>query len=322
MVRTVVGVLRGGTSGEYNLSLKTGAEIMRALPEEQYDVHDILIDKEGYWHSRGLRSTPARALTQLDVVLNALHGGIGEDGTVQRILERTGVPYAGSRALAAAGALNKIRARTILQESGVRMPEALAFTLRDSADTGEMSRHVFARFGPPYIVKPPNDGAGRGIRTASSVVDLPNALADVLDAYGAALVEEYVRGEEASVGLIEGFRGEELYALPPAHVMKEGLHLGPEHHESGKLRHLTPSTFSYGQKQTLADTARMAHKALGLMHYSRSDLIVTRHGVYLLEVNSTPGLYAGASFPHMLEAVGSTVTEFLEHAIQLARSTR
>lgn len=322
MVRTTVGVLRGGTSGEYNLSLKTGAEMMRALPEEKYDVRDILIDKEGYWHARGMRTTPVRALTQLDVVLSALHGGVGEDGTVQRIIESMGVPYAGARPMAANMALNKIHARRLLAGAGLRIPRGVAYAAQSNAHTGQMAQHVFARFGPPYIVKPPAEGAGHGIRYAASIGELPDALCEVLDAFGAALVEEYIRGHEASVGIIEQFRGEEHYALPPAHVRREGLHLTPVHHESGSLAHHAPSNFTFAQKQSLTDLARMAHKTLGLSHFSRSDLIVAPHGVYILEINSTPGLYPGASFPVMLEAVGSSVREFLEHAIHLARSMR
>ena len=84
--------------------------------------------------------------------------------------------------------------------------------------------------------------------------------------------------------------------------------------------HTVPSPFSYESKLTMADTARRAHQALGLSHFSRADLIVTPRAVYLLEVNTTPGLYPGASFPHMLESVGSSVREFLEHAIRLARN--
>src|SRR3989344_7944876 len=106
MARVIVGVLRGGTSSEYNLSLKTGAAALTSLPEERYLTRDILIDKSGLWHVRGVPSTPARALAQVDVILNALHGGVGEDGTVQRLLERSGTPYAGSRPLSSALALN------------------------------------------------------------------------------------------------------------------------------------------------------------------------------------------------------------------------
>lgn len=318
MTRTIVGVLRGGTSSEYNLSLKTGGAMHAALPEEKYDVRDILIDRKGMWHVRGIPATPARALQQVDVVLNALHGGVGEDGTVQRILERTGVPYTGARPHPASNTLNKIRAREILLQAGLRMPRAASFDLDNGMTTADMAHAVFAQFGPPYVVKPPSDGAGSGVRYARSIVELPDAIGDVLDAFGAALIEEYIRGDEASVGIIEGFRNEEHYALPPAHVLKVDLYLHPQLHEEGSIRHVVPSSFTHGQKLSLADVARVAHKALGLSHFSRSDLILTPRAVYILEVNSTPGLYAGASFPMMLESVGSSVTEFLEHAIKLA----
>lgn len=318
MARMTVGVLRGGTSGEYNLSLKTGAAMMNALPEEKYDVRDILIDKTGLWHLRGTPATPARALAQIDVVLNALHGGVGEDGTVQRMLERAGVPFAGARALSASLSLNKIRAREILQQADIRMPRGISFSLDNGLNTAEMAHAVFAQFGPPYVIKPPADGAGRGIRIAMDIITLPDALGDVIDEYGTTLVEEYIRGREASVGVIDNFRNEELYVLPPAHVVHEGMFLGPEAHESGTLTHVVPSPFTHAQKLSLADVARRAHRALDMSHFSRSDIILTPSGAYLLEVNAIPGLYPGASFPAMLEAVGSSVTEFLEHAIHLA----
>jgi D-alanine-D-alanine ligase len=318
MGRIIVGVLRGGTSGEYNLSLKTGAAMMQALPEERYEVRDILIDRSGLWHLRGQPTTVSRALSQLDVALNALHGGVGEDGTVQRLLERVGTPYAGARPPAAGISLNKARARELLQQAGIRMPRAISFTLDNGIDTSEMAQAVFAEFGPPYIVKPVSEGAGRGIRMAAHIIELPDAIGDVLDEYGRAIVEEYVRGHEVSLGLVENFRNEELYVLPPAHTAREGLYLAPAAHESGKLSHTIPSSFSHVQKLSLADTARRAHRALGLSHFSRADVILAPSGIYLLEVNAIPGLYPGASFPAMLEAVGSSVTEFLEHAIHLA----
>lgn len=322
MTRTVVGILRGGTSSEYPLSLKTGAALIAALPEDRYDVRDILIDRAGMWHLRGQPSTPLRALTQVDVVINAVHGGIGEDGTIQRLLERAGVPYTGSRAMPAALSLNKARAREVLMRAGIRMPRSVMFSIDNGLNTGEMAHAIFAEFSPPYVVKPLSEGAGRGIVVAKSLVDLPNAIGDVMDASGAAIVEEYIRGDEASVGVISDFRGEDLYAFPPARVFFDGTHLSHAHHEAGSVRHEVPSRFNYAHKLSLADMAKAAHRALGLSHFSRSDLIVAPHGIYLLETNSVPGLYPGASFPAMLESVGSSVREFAEHAMRLARTTR
>lgn len=321
MARTIVGVLRGGTSSEYPLSLKTGAAIAAALPEEGYETRDILVDKAGLWHLRGMPSTPARALAQVDVVLNALHGGVGEDGTVQRILDRTGIPYAGSRAFSSGLALNKIRARGVLQEADIPMPRAVAFSLNNRMSTGEMAEGVFSRFGPPYLVKPPAEGSSHGLRYAPSILALPDAIGDVLDEYGSALVEEYLLGAHVTVGTIEFYRDELLYVLPPTHLeLPEGaLYFDPYAEGEARAKHSVPSRFSHETKRLIEEIARKAHQALKLAHYSDADLIVTRHGPYLLEVNAFPHLHDAAAFPRMLEAVGSSLRDFLEHIIALAR---
>jgi D-alanine-D-alanine ligase len=322
MARTIVGVLRGGTSSEYDLSLKTGAAMLSALPEDRFDTRDIFIDKRGYWHNRGMPVDPARALSQLDVVLNGLHGGVGEDGTVQRILERSGTPYVGSRPLASGLSLNKIRARDILRRAGVRMPQAVWFSLEDNFPTGDMARSVFAIFGPPYIIKPPSEGASHGIVIAHTIAELPDRIGDVLESFGHALVEQFIRGSQASVAVIERYRGEELYALPPAEIiLPEGSRIFERsHHENQQHKHIVPGTFNRDQKKLLMDAAKSAHRALELSHFSRSDFILTPNAAYLLETNALPGLYPGAALPEMLESVGSSVPEFLQHSIALARN--
>lgn len=321
MSRTIVGVLRGGTSSEYPLSLKTGAAIMAALPEDRYNVRDILIDRVGQWHMRGMPTTPARALSQIDIALNALHGGIGEDGTVQRILTRAGVPYPGSRALSAGLAHNKIRARDVLRRAQVPMANAASFSVQNDMNTREMADAVFSQCGPPYVIKPPTEGSSRGIRIVHTILELPDAIGDVLDEFGAALVEEYLYGAHVTVGLIEEFRNDDLYVLPPAHIdlPKSALYYDPHAEEEMRARHLVPSQFSHEIKIALAEIARQAHRSLQLAHFSDADFVVTRRGPVLLELNASPALHREAAFPHMLEAVGSSIGEFLEHSIVLTR---
>lgn len=322
MARTIVGVLRGGTSSEYDASLKTGAVMLAALPEDKYETHDIFIDKAGFWHLRGVPAEPSRILSQVDVVLNGLHGGVGEDGSVQRVLERHGVRYAGSRGLPAAISHNKARALEIARGAGILTPRGILFSVQADLTTGDMSRAVFAAFGPPYIVKPPLEGSSQGIVFASTIAELPQALAETLDRFGTALVQEFIRGENARVGIIEDFRGQEFYALPPAHMLKpDGKDfIDEEARHSGSVRHVVPSNFTSDEKRSLEEAARAAHRALDLSHFSRADFILSRGKPYLLEVTTLPGLYEGAAFPQMLAAVGSSVPEFLEHAIALARN--
>ncbi len=112
-----------------------------------------------------------------------------------------------------------------------------------------------------------------------------------------------------------------MYALPPARVIypEEAPFLHFDHHVAGQISHMVPSDFSDMDKKALIDATRAAHRALGLSDFSRADFIVTRRGPYLLEVNALPGLHEHAAFPQMLESVGSSVKDFLMHAIQLAR---
>ena len=320
MARTIVGVLRGGSSSEYDHSLKTGAAILQALPEDRYDTRDIFVDRSGLWHSRGMPADPARALSQVDVVLNALHGGAGEDGTVQRILEQLGIPYTGSRVVAASVSANKIMAREMLERAGVQVPQGMAFSIRDGT-TGDMALEVFNTFAPPYVVKPPMEGASTGIIIADTIIELPDAIGDILDAYGKVLVEEFVMGKEVTVGVVEGFRNEDLYAFPPVHVVvpDHARYLDRNVLSEGSHSYVVPSPFTHSQKDDLMGAARAAHQALGMSHFSNADIILTKRGPYVLEVNATPVLHEKAPFKHMLESVGSSVREFAEHAIALAQ---
>lgn len=322
MERTIVGVVRGGTSSEYDLSLKTGAAIMSALPSGQYRTRDILIDKRGVWHVRGIPVAPMRALSQVDVAINGLHGGVGEDGSVTRVFEQSGIPYVGSGPLSSGMALNKVRARQMFSQAGLLIPKGVAFKLESGLSTGEMAAVVFRRFPAPYVVKPVSDGSSHGIRIVQNIIDLPEAVGDVLDTFGAALVEEYIRGYNATVGIVENFRNQTMYALPPAHTILplDARSIESVHLRESLLNHKVPSNFSDLQKKRLMEFAIRAHQALGLSHFSQSDFVVTPREVYLLEVNANPGLYPGASFPTMLESVGSSVSELLLHTIELARA--
>ena len=173
---------------------------------------------------------------------------------MQRILDSLGVPYAGSRAGASNLSLHKARAKEVFRASGIATPRGASFSLENQMNAHDMAQAVFALFGPPYIVKPSMEGAGSGILFVATIIELPDAIADVLDAYGTALVEEYLFGEEATVGVAEDFRGEELYVFPPVHIeIPEGhKHITYEHHEEGSLRHNVPSAFSRAEKEALA----------------------------------------------------------------------
>ncbi|MBI2048364.1 MAG: D-alanine--D-alanine ligase [Parcubacteria group bacterium] len=320
MSRTTVGVLRGGPSAEYDVSLQTGAAILNALPEDEYRSLDILIDKQGRWHNFGRPMDPFRALQGVDVVVNGLHGAYGEDGTVQRILERANIPYTGSDPIGAAVSMNKPRAKMIARSSGLLVPRGISFSLPNEEDTWSMSQRVFREFAPPYVVKPSYSGSSVGVVLAPTLHALNDLLGDALDAHQAVLVEEYIRGKEATVGVVDDFRDHDIYVLPPVEIELGGRQLFDyDAKYSPHTKELCPSTFSDEVKQQLEHAARVAHQALGLTHYSRSDFRVHPSGtVYYLETNALPGLTETSLIPRALREVGSSLKEFLTHIINKA----
>ena len=121
MKKTKVAVLRGGPSGEHDVSLKTGKSVIENLPHKYVPI-DVYIDKEGIWHIEGIPVKPEKVFADVDVVFNAMHGAYGEDGQVQQLLEHFKIPFTGSGALASAVGMNKILAKEVFKQHGIKTP--------------------------------------------------------------------------------------------------------------------------------------------------------------------------------------------------------
>lgn len=323
MARINVAVLRGGPSSEYEVSLATGAAVIENLSEDKYNVKDILISREGEWHARGLPTTPDRALQDVDVAFIGLHGEFGEDGEVQKILDAHRVPYTGSGVFGSTIAMDKGQTRKQVGAlNGIKMPMS-SVLVRESVgdDFLGAAQKVFSQFGPAYIVKPLRGGSSVGISLANSVHELADALAGAFDSTDAVIVEQFIQGREATSGVLEGFRDEDLYCLPPIEIIpkEKGGFWDYSAKYDGTTEEICPGNFSDDEKARLQEAARAVHKALGLSHYSRSDFIVAPSGIYFLEVNTLPGLTPNSLLPKSIEAVGMPFPDFLEHLIDLAR---
>lgn len=319
-MHTVVGVLRGGPSREHEVSLKTGASMIANLPESSFIVRDIYIDKQGVWHDRGRATTPDRILRQIDVALLGLHGEYGEDGEVQKLLELFGTPYAGADAFSSYLAMHKLMAKARVAESGVLAPAHVY--IERAEDLGHGVEEVIRRFHQPVVVKPIGWGSSIGVSIVGGYAPVREAVERLFkDGAQSVLVEEYIRGQEATVGVVEGLRGQGLYALPPVEIVppKDDF-FSYKAKYSGESREICPGRFSRVMSEELQRLARVVHRALGLRHYSRSDFIVTPKAVYYLETNTLPGLTSESLMPKALQAVGVSISEFLSHLVNLARS--
>jgi D-alanine-D-alanine ligase len=296
---------------------------MSVLPRERYTVRDIYIDRDGIWHERGLRTKPANVLPTLDVAVIALHGEYGEDGEIQKLLEQFGVPYTGSDSFTSFEAMHKVIAKERARAAGLNVAR---YKFIEREEDVESAVHEIIRTYPqPVMVKPPRWGSSVGITAPAGYQPVHQAVTGLLaEGAGGALVEEFIRGTEASVTVVENLRGEELYALPPVEIVVPDSEpfLTYNAKYSGQTQELAPGRFSKAVAAELEDLARRMHTELRLRHYSRTDFIVSPKGIFYLETNTLPGLTAQSLTPKALASVGIAFSDFIEHIIALALGRR
>jgi D-alanine-D-alanine ligase len=318
MEKIKIGVLRGGPSSEYDVSLKTGGSVIKNLPAEKYNIQDIFISKQGIWHLRGIPITPEKVIKQVDVIFNAMHGEYGEDGAVQQLLDTFSVPYTGSNSFASAIGMNKLLTKQGIENYDINTPE---YTIIEASDNLEKDIfELFRSFSMPAVVKPVSGGSSVGVTLARSFKDLREGIYKAFEYCPKVLIEEYINGREATCGIVQGFRGEEIYALMPVEIITSNKSSFFDYNAkySGETQELCPANFDSIIKDEIQRLAKEVHKALGLRHYSRSDFIVSPRGIYFLEVNTLPGLTEGSLLPKALDAGGTQLSEFLDHLVSLA----
>ncbi|MAZ67747.1 hypothetical protein CL652_03190 [bacterium] len=323
MSRINIAVLRGGPSSEYEVSLATGAAVVGSLSEAKYNVKDVLISRSGQWHMRGVPATPGQVLNDIDVVFVALHGEYGEDGKIQRVLETYAVPYTGSKVFGSTIAMDKGQTRKQIGNiDGIKMPHYVV--LQNDQVAGDYKRaaeYVFRQFGPAYIIKPLRGGSSIGVAVANSVTNLSEALAAALESFDHVIVEQFIQGREVTSGVLENFRDEELYCLPPVEILLKQRDNFWDYASKydGSIEKICPGNLTEDHKHRIQEASREIHRRLGLAHYSRSDFMVAPTGIYFLEVNTLPGLTPDSLLPKSMEAVGVSFPEFLDHVIEQAR---
>ncbi|MFH1979234.1 MAG: D-alanine--D-alanine ligase [Patescibacteria group bacterium] len=319
-----VGIMRGGPSSEYEVSLNTGGEILKYLPEK-YSKKDILLDKKGELFVNGFFKKPVQVfdLAQggVNVIFNAMHGEFGEDGRAQQVFESFNVPYTGSGIFSSSVAMRKDLSRDIFVRNGIKVPRALFFTADDlfGIDEQYCAKQVFNTMFSPWVVKPVSTGSSVGISVCNS---FPELVAGIEDASGygkAILIEEYIDGAEATCGILENFRGQKNYALPVVEIIPpKGSFFDYKVKYDGSTHEICPAGFDNSIKKEIENIALRAHRVLGCRHYSRADFMIGKKGIYLLEVNTLPGMTAESLYPKAARAAGLEFPQLLDHLIKLA----
>jgi len=288
MKHNCVAVVMGGLTSEREVSLRSGAAIAAALREKNYDVREVVMDDP-----RELRFDP-----EVQAVFLALHGGEGENGGVQKILDAMGMPYTGSGAESSRVSMDKIESKRLFDARGI--PTA-AWEVRTANDAERATT-----LGFPLVVKPPREGSSVGVALVASAGDLPQAIRETakFDERGEVLLEAFVAGREWAIGIL----GNE--ALPPVEIQARGgwYDYAAKYDPSQGTRYVFPedaALVARCQKISLD-----VFDALGCRGLGRVDFRITDEGEpFVLEMNTLPGFTATSLFPKAAARAGMPFAE-------------
>ncbi|MFM1783986.1 MAG: hypothetical protein RLZZ579_263 [Actinomycetota bacterium] len=295
-------MLSGGISHERDVSLKSGRRVADALIDAGVDVEIREPDENLIVHIQ---------TTKPDVVWSCLHGSVGEDGSIQDLLELTGVSFVGSDADGSRLAWNKPVAKVIAARHGVQTPESVTLPRSTFKELGAEAvlKLVQDKLSFPLIVKPAKSGSAQGVSKVESASQLSKAMIDAFVYCDQVLIEKIVLGTELAISIIDlGFGAR---ALPAVEIEAIGGEFGyQERYTPGETNYYIPARLRPQEIERANEIAITVHQALRLRHLSRVDLIVDSDGTaWFLEANVTPGMTETSLFPQAIVADGGDLPE-------------
>jgi D-alanine--D-alanine ligase len=339
-----VGVLLGGSSHEREISLESGRNITYKLSPESYEITPIFVTEKNTLASltqsqlvRNSTSEIAAALTpdqtiswhslpeQFDFIFNGLHGGAGENGSVQGMLELLGMPYNGSSVFASALCMDKYKTSEFLHALDFDTPQHYLVDKKSwNTDSEKELEQIKAKINAPYIVKPADDGCSVMVYSARTTDELRTHIESVLESEKqSVLIEEHVKGMELTVGVLGN---ESPQALPPSYaVANAGVLSIEEKFLPGAGENQTPAPLPAEALQLVQRTMEQVYLAIGCQGYARIDCFYQtaqqsptgKERVVILEINTLPGLTPATCIFHQAAEIGLKPMEFIDRIITL-----
>lgn len=304
-------ILAGGMSYEHDVSLKSGRRAADALQRQGMACEVRDLDGE---------LLPALQEFPPDVVLPLVHGSPGEDGSLQAVLELSGIPIVGTGSIGARRAWDKSTAKDLLRSAGIPTPDWTSMPRQAFSDFGarKLLDRIAARMGLPLVVKPNSGGSGLGVHAVHKEDDFPSAMMGCFSYSDEALIESFVEGRDIAVGVVD--LGEGPTALPPVEIAPlHGDYDYAARYNPGATRWTVPAAMDGAVAARVAALAIEVHRTLGLGDMSRVDLIVDDAGaVQVLEANVAPGTTETSLLPMAIEAAGLDFGEVLATMVRRA----
>jgi D-alanine-D-alanine ligase len=293
-----IGVMMGGLSREREISLKTGKAILKGLMEKGYDVYPIDVGED-----------IANTLTKkkIDCAFLALHGRFGEDGTIQGMLELMRIPYTGSGVLASALAIHKIMAKKFFLFEKIPTPPFEVFH-RDEIEKAPL-RTIFLPF--PLVVKPAREGSTIGVSIVRREEELLYALKEAGKYDEEILVEEFMKGKEITVGILEDI------PLPIIEIVpKSGFYDFHSKYTKGETEYIIPARIPREKYLFAQEISLKAFRVLGCSGCARVDLVTDESGnPFVIDVNTMPGMTEISLLPQAAHYAGITFGDLVERIL-------
>ena len=303
-----IAVLCGGRSAEREVSLKSGAQVQSALRELGHEVEAVDIDMNTWDVLRD---------GGFGCVFNALHGRLGEDGTVQGMLELLGLPYTGSGVLASALCMDKARAGAVMAAAGLDVPEFDELEIKEGV-SGETVDQLIEKYTLPLVIKPVREGSTIGLTIAKDADAVASGLVLAAKYDRRVLVQRFQTGVEVTVGVLAT---PDIEVLPTLEIVSENpVYDYDAKYTAGRSHHIIPARIPERARDEAAHAAGQAFQVLGCSGMGRVDMIVDADGTpWLLEVNTVPGLTALSLLPDAAKAAGISFGDLcrrlVEHAV-------
>lgn len=353
MTRKNVAVIFGGRSGEHVVSLRSATSIMEAIDKELYEIVPVGITREGtwlagtdawlsLWEKRPPRhASPAVLLTDplnpgllvqsenspeewhyqpIDVVFPVLHGPYGEDGTIQGLLEMTGIPYVGSGVLPSSTAMDKVVMKTLFREHGLPVARFIYFYRRQWNENEEYWKNLINKeICFPCFVKPANLGSSVGITRVGVITDLPSAINEALLYDDKVIVEAYAKGREIECAVLGDLEAE---ASRPGEVIPcNEFYDYRAKYIDDRSKLIVPVELGERLENTVKDYSIKAFMAVEASGLARVDFFVNadEDQVIVNEINTMPGFTSISMYPKMWEASGVGYRELVNRLLKLAQ---
>ncbi|MEE8593954.1 MAG: D-alanine--D-alanine ligase [Candidatus Bipolaricaulota bacterium] len=302
----VVSVLAGGDSAERSVSLVSGRGVLEAF--HQFGTQAELLQIED-------TADLVRRLPEIEVGFSVLHGGDGEDGTIQQVFEDHSIPYVGSGPEASRIGMDKLATKERLTSVGIPVPRAMIPT---GSSLDAFTARVGRAFGFPVILKALTQGSTLGVMRIDSPDDLVRSIEEVRAQFGSLFVEEFIRGREFTVSILRINHEDRVLPIIEILVHTDFLDFETKYGD-GFCEMVVPALLDSETELQMRDIALRTHQVLGCWGFSRVDVLLSDEGTpYVLETNTLPGMTPHSALPKSAQAAGIDYPHLVDVMLQSA----